>query len=939
MKTIHLACQYFLNHDLEESELRRQVKMLADSGYESIYGHARQGLITPYFSKKYWDAIRVVVDECRKNGVCFAIWDEDCFPSGVAGNRIVWDHPELAVKHLEFTVYEAKKGERIYQVLPHQSLVLGCFAVSGDGIENITGYCGTVRGPVAWRSRIHQGYSGTDKIPLPHWRSGWPRRFFALDYNAEKDCRIVVVQLVKYSNPDDVLNNTDLLNPETTRRFLELTHEEFKKQCGEEIFKETFDASFLDEPSPGFFYCWSTNFAEEFKKMHGFDLLPLLPHLKLDINDDTLFIRHCYRMTHQKLITENYLGQIQKWCQKNGIISTGHLSRSEYLSFSNCNAWPNEMKCYSFLDIPCTDPLGAGEAWEDAKAYHTGIKVATSAAHIYNKQQAGADTLAVLGHEAAIRDLVFHLDYQMMLGLTYFNVHGLSYSLAAGRKDEVPPSVFYQHTQWQWMKDFLKRTGEWCKLISSGKPFCQTAMLYPCATFYCVTDFTENYPWESKVHVLVEKMLSNQKDFMFIDEEAVCRMMKENAGEFIRQYPYFVVPSLRYLPRSVAETLEEYAAKGGKLFVTGDLPQLFGSKLGDQVSPWHNGEKFRDAGFLAKLPGVEVTGTGARDILLQQRTVDGKLLTIFFNRAETAFTGKFNGEDIYLAPGCGTLHMQGDPLPAAPDADTEPVAVLDRWDITFPQNHVALPYWQLPGNLLSQKVQVQLMERKLPAPEDIENPVYRSTFLCSGNCSKIELILEKDDLGGDFSCLVNGVEITDFKPANFSDICFTAADITHALKTGNSPRFNQIELIPRSGGTLQEIPYLRGDFKAEHRHNGHTVPFLQGFDGKIKDQYLQPWSAFGYGTFSGTAEYTKEITVDTAGDYLLDLGIVEDLAEISIDGRKTEVLFKRPYITGKFALTAGKHTILIKIANGPGNRDRLSGLSSGMIGPVILRKA
>ena len=63
MKTIHLACQYFLNHDLEESELRRQVKMLADSGYESIYGHARQGLITPYFSKKYWDAIRVVVDE------------------------------------------------------------------------------------------------------------------------------------------------------------------------------------------------------------------------------------------------------------------------------------------------------------------------------------------------------------------------------------------------------------------------------------------------------------------------------------------------------------------------------------------------------------------------------------------------------------------------------------------------------------------------------------------------------------------------------------------------------------------------------------------------------------------------------------------------------------------------------------------------------------
>lgn len=939
MKTIHLACQYFLNYDLEEQEIRRQVKMLADAGYESIYCHARQGLITPYFSKKYWDCIRAMADECKKNNICIAIWDEDCFPSGVAGNRIVWEHPELSVKHLEFSIFEAKKGERIYEVLPVKSTVLGCFTVSDDGIENITGYCGSIRGPVKWRARIHQGYSNVGKIPMPHWRAGWRGRSFALDYDAEKDCRIVVVQAVYYTDPESLGNNTDLMDPETTRLFIQLTHEEYKKQCGEELFNSTFDASFLDEPNPGFFYCWSTHFAEEFEKMHGFDLIPKLPHLVLDIDDDTLFIRHCYRMTQQKLITENYLGQIRKWCRENNIISTGHLSRSEFLSFSNCGAWPNEMKCYSFLDIPCTDPLGAGEAWSDANAYHTGIKVAVSAALIYDKQQAGADTLAVLGHEASIRDLVFHLDYQMMLGLTYFNIHGLSYSLAMDRKDEVPPSIFYQHTQWQWMKEFLSRAGEWCKLISSGKPFCQTAMLYPCATFYCATRNTENSPWEEKVHQLVEKMLSHHKDFIFIDEDAVCRMMDEDAAGFIRRYPFFVIPSLRYLQRKVADTLQNYADMGGKVIVTGDLPLLFGSAIGEKNEVWSGGKKFRCSDFLSLLPGEEITGDGASDILLQQRLIGDRLLTVFFNRAEKPFTGKFNGEDIYLAPGCGTLHMAGDPLPAAPEANTEPAAAINQWNITFPDNHIALPYWQLPGDLLDASLQVQLLERKLPDTGKFETLDYSTTFLFSGDCEKIELLVEKDDMGGSFRCLVNGVEITGFAPANYSDICFIAADITHALKTGNSPKLNKIELIPAPGGELREVPFLRGKFKAEHRHSGFTLPFLQGFDGKVTVDVLHPWSAMGYGTFSGTVEYSSTISIDTAGKYLLDLGKVEDLAEVSIDGQKICTLFKHPYVTGKFALSAGKHSITIKVANGPGNRDRLAGLPSGIIGTVKLLKA
>ena len=164
--------------------------------------------------------------------------------------------------------------------------MLRCFAVSDDEIEDITEYCGTLRGDVKYRKLLHSGYSLTRKIPMPHWRSGWPGRRLAIDYLAKKDSKIVVVQLVNYTDEASVSNNTDLMNSQTTKLFLELTHQEYLKQLGTELFNSTVDASFLDEPNPGFFYCWSTNFAEEFQKMHNFDLLPLLQHLVLDIDDN-----------------------------------------------------------------------------------------------------------------------------------------------------------------------------------------------------------------------------------------------------------------------------------------------------------------------------------------------------------------------------------------------------------------------------------------------------------------------------------------------------------------------------------------------------------------------------------------------------------------------------------------------------------------------------
>jgi len=932
LKSINIACQYFLNYDLEESEVRHHIKMLADAGYECIYAHARQGLITPYFSDKYWEILRAAVDECNRRNVQFAIWDEDCYPSGVAGNRIIWEHPELTAQSLHFTVLDITAGKRCYHVLDLPAMVIGCYTVCDGNIKNISGSCGTVRPDVAVRQLTHNTYSETCKIPFPHWRAVWNGRHFAVDYDAVESGKLVVVQ--KKYHPDS-RHSSDLLNPETTRLFLEFTHEAYLQQFGGEMFRNNVASSFLDEPAPEGMFCWTTNFAAEFKKQHAFDLLPYLPHLILDIDDKSIFIRHCYRMTQQRLLTENYLNPIKQWCYEHGIDSVGHLTRSEYMVWANGSAWPNEMKAFSFLDIPCADPLGAGEAWSDARAYHVGLKAVSSAAHIFNKKMAGGDSLAVLGHEASVKDLAFHLDYQIAMGLTYFNIHGLSYSLAGDRKDEAPPSVFYQHSQWEWMKYLLENTGKICRLMNSGKVCTAIGMLYPAATFYCMAGDREALDFEKSLHDLVENLLSHQKDFIFIDEDTVCGMIADKIENFVTEYPYFVIPPIKYLPYKTAAALEDYKNNGGKLLFCGkDLPMLIGDALDQPLKKWYGAAENYCENPVKMLPGPEVSGAGAEDILLTQRIIDGKKCTYFFNRSETDFTGTFDSEVIYLAPGCGTLKFAGQPLPA-PLANTEKIENIDRWNITFQDNTLLLSHWNLLGENL-EHCEIQLLERNLPVDKNVLWRNITTDFLYSGKISALALRIEKNAIAGGFRCEVNGVEITDFHAVEGSDCCFIEADITHALRSGNAPVLNKIVFFPAEGAVLQEAPFLCGKFKAEFRHAGKTLPFLQGFDGVEKESALQLWSAFGYGNYSGTAVYYSKTDAETSGDFVLDLGNVYDLAEVRVDGKIIDVLYRKPYTTRQFHLERGVHDIEVRVSNGPGNRDRLAGLPSGMTGPVSI---
>jgi hypothetical protein len=949
-----IIAQYFLNHRLDLDEIEWQVTQIARAGYHGLYAHARQGLLTPYMSEAWWQAIGKILEVCRREGLEFWIWDEDYFPSGTAGGRIVWEDPGLLARSLEFSVADVH-GEGPFEVDFAPGSLLRTFALrrrpdgSLDQPEDVTPFCGTRRQAWTPRQVLHRAYSPlVNMVGPPHWRCSYEDNRFALMWTPSQPGEYVIVAAVVQTGRGPW---PDILRPESTTRFIEMTHEEYLRRYPDE-FGRLITGAFTDEPSPGgIHYPWTERFPAEFEADHGYSILDHLPHLALDVDERSPAVRHHYRQTQHRL-QRTYVDQIAEWCERQGIASTGHLTRTEWLSLVAA-WWPNELRFYQPMHIPCADPLGAASSWRDAAAYHTGLKVVSSAAHLFGRAQAGSDALAVVGDEATIRDLKYILDYQMALGINYFAVHGLAYSLDGPRKDEVPPSLFYQHTEWKHMRRLWSHVAATCESLTGGRHVCEVAVLYPSTSLGCQTrpeTAWECLPDEALIHGLVERLLSHQVDFDFVDETTLQEAMTEEGSLTTPEaYQTIILPHVRFIERETARRLLRFARRGGRVLVVGPVPEAIGASLEEPLSQWADESVERVENLtdetLASLPHVAVGGQGARDVFVLRRCKDGRTTTFLFNRAGDAFEGEVEGRPAWIAPRGSALLRDGEDA-AHPLAATEAVGDLSSgWTVTFEPNHVPLGFWHAQhgdappmGRTFSGGAGFDLMQRQAdPLGPGDGAALYQCRFMLTGEVSDARLVLEDSTVGGDWELYVNGVLIEGWQRAVVFDCRNMQAPVGHALVGGSTPTLNVITVRTWGPGRgLSEVPYLYGSFTCQFRHGHLSLPYLRGAAREVRLEALQPWAVIGYPTFSGSAVYRKQMAVPQAGEYLLDLGRVEDVAAVSLDGQRPQVLAWPPYVCALGRLAPGAHGLSVEITNAPGNRNRASGLPSGLLGPVRL---
>jgi hypothetical protein len=151
------------------------------------------------------------------------------------------------------------------------------------------------------------------------------------------------------------------------------------------------------------------------------------------------------------------------------------------------------------------------------------------------------------------------------------------------------------------------------------------------------------------------------------------------------------------------------------------------------------------------------------------------------------------------------------------------------------------------------------------------------------------------------------------------------------------PAANTTRALPRIASTT--LATVNGPWELSFPPNFGAPP-------KIQATKLESWtvnSDQGVKYFSGTATYTKTVQAPQGWFHpgtkvMLDLGMVKDLAEVSINGKALGILWKAPYqVDATGILKAGANRLEIKVTNEWTNRqigDRLAPPEKRVLAPA-----
>lgn len=554
---------WFWNGELQEAEMEWQLREYHDKGISGLFIHGRFGLKVPYLSPEWFERVQYVVKKAEEIGIDIWVYDEMNWPSGTAERQVLKKWPHLKQKYLElvvlnvdgplFTFLEATDSR---YVNTGDSRPIAAFACSAEEFE--TGITRLID--------LTPNLSFNKVVP---WEA--PAGKWKLLYFLEKEIDYYI----------------DTLDPESTNRFLELTHEGYKKAVGS-AFGSTVPGFYTDEPAmyyyqvgvDNFVVPWSSRMFKIFRKRRGYDLKPWLPALYADMGERTARIRYDFWRTLTEQYAETYYKRIRDWCDENGVIFTGHLLFEEWLrGHARCEG--NIFKYLKQMHLIGVDHLYPKIGSEEEPAEHVALKLASSAAHHFGSTRLLCESMGGTYWDCTLERMKWIANWEYVLGVNLFNNHGYHYSIEGERKRDWPPSQFYHHTWWKYYDHFTTYMSRLGHALSGGRHVAKILILYPLNSIW--TNYTPQQRSriggliEGDFNYLTDTLLRLHHDFDYVDEEVLAGA--DFAGGRIRiaaeEYELLILPPLTHIQEATFAAIERFAREGGHILADTLLPLEF----------------------------------------------------------------------------------------------------------------------------------------------------------------------------------------------------------------------------------------------------------------------------------------------------------------------------------------------------------------------------
>jgi hypothetical protein len=578
LQIIHGFDSYIQNNETIKEDIESLLNSLLELGIGGIVTNV--GFKDYMRSESQWEILKYGLKRAKELGLEIWLYDEKGYPSGSAGGLVLQGHPEYEALGLA-NYCQIISGPIIFNFdLPKScSKFLTAVAIPLDSnntpiIEktiNLTDFADP-NGNLQWDAPI----------------GNWLVCYFAERYMYEGTHAAGNVHAFrKYIN---------VLDQNAVKRFIEITHEEYYKRLYKDIWNEI-EAIFTDEPSLMTTYVWplpekyrgkipiedplifedrppaipwAKNFLETFEKLKGYNLLPFLPHLYLDLNEEGKYIRQDYYEVVTYLYTEAFFKQIGTWCRNHRISFTGHILPEENL-IMHAAFQGSIFPLLKNMDIPGIDMLSS-----DPKNILNGggfiaPKLVSSIAHISGKNLVMSET-----SDWSEQNVSKKASLEEMIGTA-----NLLYALGV--------NIITSYYDWKERKntyrvycDYIAQIGT--KLKESSH-ICDIGVLYPIRSIWS-NYFPIDKPFNTDEVPIILKdiatnfidlcrfLLTNQLDFDIVDEESIIDSIISGgklriANEY---YKIIICPPIDTIRASTLEKLLEFSKNGGVVIFTEMLP-------------------------------------------------------------------------------------------------------------------------------------------------------------------------------------------------------------------------------------------------------------------------------------------------------------------------------------------------------------------------------
>ncbi len=571
---------WFLNHDLQEDELRRQIAQMDEKGLGGAVLHARHGLLTPYMGEEWMEAIGACIDELSSRGMEAWLYDEDNWPSGTDSGRLTRDHPQFRMRYLRVQTLQISGGATFQRSLPtngDELVAIRAAKLAPDKINEPGGphFTGTIRDLT---DRCSEGRLRWEAPP-----GNW---FAAIFWS-----HLVPDKTTFFDG-----SYLDTMNHEAVAEFRRRAYDPY--ECFSDDFGETVKGVFTDEPGlmihdayfgveakagtaqepgrtlPGVTLAWTRDMFEHFQNMHGYDLREHLLQLLFDTDDESSKVRLDYHRAISAWYAENFHGQLAGWCEKRDIELIGHTMEDPF--HKQIRTQGDQLQALSKMHRPGFDYLC--DSVDPGRIL--AAKCASSAAHIHGKHRVICEAFGGGGHETTLERQRVNLNFMCALGCNMVIPHAFYYSFEGLRKSDWPPTEFYHNGYWEWYKGFADYTARMCLIQAAGHHVCDALVMLPTETMAVdAWDQGEYVPEPMCARLLdfvSDGMLSAHHDYDYVgDDHLATAMLKNQSITFpltTEEYSAVVLPGCRVISSETARKLVDFYKSGGTVIILGEMP-------------------------------------------------------------------------------------------------------------------------------------------------------------------------------------------------------------------------------------------------------------------------------------------------------------------------------------------------------------------------------